>query len=145
MKTRLLVIVAILVCLAVSGCTSASPQPTKTIQVSNDDVTFCNHSVINRDVTLAVGNTLEVSLAANHSTPYRWTDPTQIADPTVVQQTSHQYVAPNPPPNVVGAPGTEVWEFKALKAGTTAIATDYTMSTDPTHPGCTFRANITVQ
>lgn len=141
MKTRLLVMVAMLVSLALSGC-AASAQPTKTIQVSMDDV--LNQKVINRDVALAVGDTLQVSLGANHSTPYSWTAQTQIADPTIVQQTNHEYVAPSTPPGVVGAPGTEVWTFKALKTGTTTITTDY-VSIDPTHPACMFTANVTVQ
>jgi inhibitor of cysteine peptidase len=142
MKTRLSVIVAMLVSLAASGC-AAGAQPTTTIQVPMGDV--LNQKVISRDVALAVGDTLEVSLGANHSTPYAWTAQTQIADPTIVQQTSHAYVAPNLPPGIVGAPGTEVWEFKALNTGTTKITTDYRMSTDPTHPACTFTANVTVQ
>ena len=124
------------------GCT-ADAQPTKTIQVPMDDV--MNQKVINRDVALAVGETLEVSLGSNHSTPYAWVAQTQIADPTIVQQTSHEYVAPNPPAGIVGAPGTELWRFKALKTGTTTIATDYRMSRDPTHPACTFTANVAVQ
>jgi inhibitor of cysteine peptidase len=141
MKTRLSVIIAMLVSLAVSGC-AAGAQPTTTIQVPMGDV--LNQKIINRDVALAVGDRLEVSLGANHSTLYRWTAQTQIADPTIVQQTSHEYVAPNPP-GIIGAPGTEVWKFNALKTGTTTIVTDYRMSTDPMHPACTFTANVTVQ
>jgi len=133
-------IVAILVLLAVPGCTS-SAQPTKTIGITIDDV--LNQKVITRDITLAVGDKLEVSLGANHTTPYKWTAETQIGDPSIVQQTSHEFVAPNPPPGVVGTSGTEVWTFKALKAGTTTIATEYTMSTDPT-PASTFTANVKV-
>ncbi|HME48303.1 protease inhibitor I42 family protein [Mycobacterium sp.] len=141
MKTRLLVIVAIFVSVAVAGCTS-SAQPAKTIGVSMDDV--LNQKIITRDITLAVGDTLEVSLGANHTTPYKWTAETQIGDSSIVQQTSHEFVAPNPPPGMVGTPGTEVWTFRALKAGTTTIATEYTMSADPT-PACTFTANVKVQ
>ena len=140
--TRLLVIVAILLSLAVPGCTSPTPQPTKTIQVSMDDV--YNQKVINRDVTLAVGDTLKLSLGSNQTTPYRWTADTKIGDPTIVQQTSHEYVQQKSAPGVTGAPGTEAWTFKALKAGSTTIATDYLMSTSPT-PMCSFTANVTVQ
>ena len=143
MKTRLLVIVAILVLLGVPGCAASQTKPTQTIEVPMDDV--MNQNVITRDVTLAVGDTLTVSLGANHSTPYAWTPQTQIADPSIVQQISHEYVAPNPPPGIVGAPGTEVWTFKALKAGTTTIATDYSMSADITHSACIFTANVRVQ
>ena len=142
MKTRLLVIVVMLVSLAVPSCTSPSPQPTKTIQVSMDDVD--NQKVINRDATLAVGDTLEVTLYSNQTTPLRWTADTKIGDPTIVQQTSHEYVQPSNPRGLSGGGGTEVWTFKALKAGITTIATDYLTSDSPT-PYCSFTAKVTVQ
>jgi inhibitor of cysteine peptidase len=144
MKTGLLVIVAILVSLAVPGCTaSESRQPTKTIQVPIDDV--MNQQVVTRESTLAVGDTLKVTLGSNHTTPYRWMAETQIGDPTIVQQTSHEFVEPSSVGgNTTGAPGTEVWTFKALKAGTTTIATDYTMGSS-TRSACTFTAKVTVR
>ena len=141
MNTRLLKIGALLVSMAVPASV-AGAQPTKTIGVSMEDV--INQKVITRDITLAVGDTLEVSLGANHTTPYKWTAETQIGDRSIVQQTSHEYVAPKSPPGFLGAPGAEVWTFKALKAGASTIVTEYTMSADPT-PRCTFTANVNVQ
>jgi inhibitor of cysteine peptidase len=141
MNTRLLKIGALLVSMAVPAGV-AGAQPGKTIGVPMDDV--INQKVITRDITLAVGDTLEVSLGANHTTPYSWTAETQIGDPSIVQQISHEYVAPKPPPGFVGTPGVEVWTFKALKAGASTIATQYTMSANPT-PRCTFTVNLNVQ
>src|ERR1700732_2782240 len=112
MKTGLLVIVATLVSLAVPGCTASEGRTqTKTIQVPIDDV--MSQNVITRDITLAVGDTLKVTLGSNDTTPYRWTAETQIGDPTIVQQTSHEFVEPSSVGDKTGVPGTEVWTFRA--------------------------------
>ena len=107
-----------------------------------DDV--LNQSVIGRDVALAVGDTLKVTLGSNHTTPYRWTADAKIGDAAIVKQTSHDYVRPNS--DLMGAPGTEVWMFAALKAGTTTIVTAYAgiVGSDPM-PVCTFTARVTVR
>ena len=141
MKTWLLVLAAVIGAPVAVGCT-ASAEPTKTIDVSMDDV--LSQKVITRDVTLAVGDTLHVSLGANHTTPYRWTSDAQIGDAGIVQQTAHEFVPPNSPQGMVGTPGTELWTFKAVKSGATTIVTDYTMLANPT-PACRFTANVTVQ
>jgi inhibitor of cysteine peptidase len=141
MKTWVLLMAAVIGSLAAVGCT-ARAEPTKSIDVSMDDV--LSQKVITRDITLAVGDILQVSLGANHTTPYRWTGDAQIGDPGIVQQTAHEFVPPNPPSGMVGTPGAELWTFKALKAGATTIATDYTMPANPTQ-ACTFTANVTVQ
>ena len=142
MKTRLLVVVPVLVSLAVFGCSGGpkSQAATKTVQVSIDDV--LKQRAINQDVNLGVGDMLKVTLGSNSTTPYRWTADAKIGDGTVLKQVSHAYVRPNS--DLMGAPGTEVWMFTALKAGTTTIVTDYASTVDPT-PVCTFTANMTVQ
>jgi inhibitor of cysteine peptidase len=143
-KTRLSLLVALLVASAVlgTGCSLGDPEATKTIEVPMDDV--LNGSDINRDVTLAVGNTLKVVLGSNDTTPYRWGANAKIGDPGVVKQTSHEFVKPDNSRN--GAPGTEVWIFTALKTGTTTIATTYaTIVGGDNTPTCTFTAKVTVQ
>jgi inhibitor of cysteine peptidase len=114
----------------------------KTIHVPMDDVV--NQSAISQGVTLAVADTLKVTLGSNRTTPYHWTADAKIGDATVLRQTSHDYVRPSSA--ALGAPGAEVWMFTALKAGTTTIATDYTsmVGSDPT-PVCTFTARVMVQ
>lgn len=101
-------------------------------------------SAITQSTSLSVGNTLVVKLGSNYSTPYRWAPDTKIGDPAVIKQISHEFVPPNT--DALGAPGTEVWTFAALKPGTTTITTAYTsfVSKDPT-PACTYTANVTVQ
>lgn len=147
MRTRLFLLVVMLVASVVLGgigCSKGGPQATKTIEVPMDDV--LNGSDINRDVTLAVGNTLKVVLGSNHTTPYRWQADAKIGDPTVLKQTSHEFVQPHTDDHRMGAPGTEVWMFTALKTGATTIATTYaTFVGGDNTPTCTFTAKVTVQ
>jgi inhibitor of cysteine peptidase len=143
-KIRLLVTVAMLVSSMLVGCTfqSRNPPTSRTLQVPMDDV--LKQSVITQNVTLAVGNTLTVKLGSNYTTPYRWTPDTKIGDETIVKQTSHQFV--HPTTDALGAPGTEVWTFTALKPGTTTITTSYTSFVGhDTTPKCTYNAAVTVQ
>jgi inhibitor of cysteine peptidase len=149
MKIRLLLaMVATFASLAVLSCTAtkstvtAQGRQTKTIAVSYDDL--LNQKFVSRDITLAVGDTLQVTLASNNSTGFRWTAKTQIGDPAVVRQTDHKRVGPTS--SAPGASGTEVWTFDALKAGATSIATDYSRPWPGGTKGeWTFKANVTVQ
>ena len=144
MKIRLLLAVVMLIASAVSGCHFASRNPptSKVLQVSMDDV--LGQSDITQDVTLAVGNTLTVKLGSNYSTPYRWAPDTKIGDSTIVKQTGHRFVQPTS--DALGAPGTEVWTFSALKPGTTTITTSYTSIVGKdAKPACAYTANVTVQ
>ena len=144
MKIRLLVAVAVLVSSTVLAChfESRNPPATKTLQVPMDDV--LKQNVITQNITLAVGNTLVVKLGSNYTTPYRWTPDTKIGDSAIIKQVSHEFVQPTS--DALGAPGTEVWTFTALKPGTTTITTSYTSFVGKdTKPACTYTANVTVQ
>jgi inhibitor of cysteine peptidase len=145
-QIRVLVSVAILFSFssAVLGCSveRKNPSPIKTLQVPMDDV--LKQNVITQDVTLAVGNTLEVRLASNYSTPYRWGPNTKIGDSGIIKQTSHVFEQPRS--DMLGAPGTEVWTFTALKTGTTQISTGYASIVGrDAKPTCTYTVNVTVQ
>jgi len=136
-----LIALALLIASALLGCSSGSKGATKTIEVSIDDV--LNQSAITRDVTLSVGDTLKLSLGANRTTPFRWTLDPMNGDPTILKQTSHEYV--QPPTDRTGAPGAEGWVFTALKAGTTTIQAEYAsiVGSNP-EPTCIFTAKVTV-
>jgi inhibitor of cysteine peptidase len=143
-KIRFLVTVAMLVTSMLVGCTfqSRNPPTSKILEVSMDDV--LKQSVITQNVTLSVGNTLTVKLGSNYTTPYRWTPDTKIGDATIVKQTSHQFVQPTT--DALGAPGTEVWTFTALKPGITTITTYYTSFVGrDAAPKCAYNAIVTVQ
>ncbi len=144
MKIRLLLAVAVLVASTAVGCTFASRNPptSKTLEVPMGDV--LKQSAITQNATLAVGNTLTVKLGSNYSTPYRWMIATKIGDSLIVKQTGHEFVQPTS--DRLGAPGTEVWTFTALKPGTTTITTSYSSIVGKdTKPACTYTANVTVQ
>ncbi|OBI99502.1 hypothetical protein A5660_03035 [Mycobacterium alsense] len=144
MKTRPLLAVVVLVASLAVGCAfgSRNPPTSKTLEVPMSEV--LKQSPITQNVTLAVGNTLTVKLGSNYSTPYRWTIDTKIGDPTIVKQTSHQFVQPTT--DALGAPGTQVWTFSALKPGTTTISTAYvSIVGKDSKPACTYTANVTVQ
>ena len=144
MKIRRLVRVAILVSSAVlgcAGCSTGSEVASMTIGVSMDDV--LERSAITRDVVLVVGDTLKVALGSNRGTAYRWSADPKIGDPTILQQTSHEYERPSS--DRTGAPGTEVWMFTALKGGTTTIVADYASAAgSDTTPRSTFTAKVKV-
>lgn len=107
-----------------------------------DDV--LKQSVITQNVTLSAGNTLTVRLGSNYTTPYRWMADAKIGDATILKQTSHQFVQPSS--DALGAPGTEVWTFSALKPGITTITTYYTSFVGrDAAPKCAYNAIVTVQ
>lgn len=139
MKVKQLAVLALFLMLV--GCSSPSKAATKTIDVPMDDV--LNQSAITRDVTLAVGDTLKVSLGSNKSTTYRWTADPKIGDPALLRQASHEYLRGST--DRIGAPGTEVWTFTALKSGKTTIVAKYGSVVGDAAPTCTFTANVTVQ
>jgi inhibitor of cysteine peptidase len=99
---------------------------------------------ITQNITLSVGNTLKLQLGSNYTTPFRWRADTKIADGSIVEQTSHEYVQPST--DALGAPGTEIWTFAALKPGTTTISTYYSSFVGKNStPVCEYTAIVTVQ
>ena len=82
-----------------------------------------DESYSGKEVILAPSGTLTISLVSNPSTGYSWDKEADISDPSVIEQTSHDYEASKVP--VVGAPGLQVWTFKALGPGTSTISMQY--------------------
>lgn len=143
-KIKLSVTVAILVSSIVVGChfESRNPPTAKALVVPMEQVLKQNN--ITENVTLAVGNTLKLQLGSNYSTPFRWQADAKIGDASIIEQTSHQYVHPST--DALGAPGTEVWMFSALKPGTTTISTYYSSIVGKNAaPVCQYTAIVTVQ
>lgn len=119
--------------------TSPGPQ-TKTI-VSYGDLR--NDKFITRDVTLAVGDRLKVTLASNASTGFRWTAETQIADPAVIEQNSHECATDHFDGRSARYRGLDI---HGLEEQSTVIATDYNQPWPAgTTKAWTFTANVTVQ
>jgi predicted secreted protein len=75
------------------------------------------------DVSLKLGGELEVRLEANHTTGYSWVT-TPMTDPILVSEGKAEYLE-HPAAGKAGVGGTEVWRFKAEKAGKQALQFDY--------------------
>jgi inhibitor of cysteine peptidase len=103
-------IAAILLCLV--ACASA-PQ-----EVSVDA------SYSGKEAELGVGGSLIVTLESNPaSTGFQW-ELTENSDETVLQRVDQRYEPPEEG-GMVGAPGKEIWTFKALKKGESSISLEY--------------------
>ena len=139
--------VAALTLLAASGCAGRSDQAparepqTTTIAISYDDL--LNQNAVTREVTLSVGDTLQVSLGSNPSTGFQWESDMRISDETVLAQTGHEVIAPsNGRP---GAAGNAVWVLQAVGPGTATVSTRYSRPWEGGEQGTwTFTAAVTV-
>jgi len=135
---------ALTVALSASGCADEAPESgpqTITIEVSYDDA--LSQVNITRAVTMNVGDTLQVSLASNSSTGFRWTPDMQITDAAVMAQAGHEVLAPTA--GRPGAAGREVWALQAIGRGTTTVSTTYGRPwTGGEKDAWTFTAEVTV-
>jgi inhibitor of cysteine peptidase len=79
------------------------------------------------EAMLAAGERFEVRLESNPSTGYAWEVSTMSED-SLVNLVDHRYVAPDS--DLVGAAGTEVWEFSAGPEGAGILRLEYIRSFD---------------
>jgi inhibitor of cysteine peptidase len=140
MKLRMIPILAILILsLWLVACT---PSTGASVNVTCDD--FNKQPNISKQMAVTAGNTFTVTLCSNATTGYQWSESAQISDTTVVQQTDHKFVSPENT-GMVGAPGNEVWTFKAVKKGTSTITMEYSRPWEGGEKGVwTFNLTITV-
>ena len=134
MKARLMSIgLMTALLLNVVACSSATP---KELSV---DITSSG-----KEVTLAAGGTLTVTLESNITTGYSWNETANIGDKLVLQQTGHRYEPPATP--ALGAGGKEVWTINALKAGKSTISMEYRRPFEPgVAPAKTFTLTVVVK
>ena len=123
MKSKLILMCAV-VTILLSLCACSSKQVS--VNVSLDD--FRKEQHISKEVEVPVDGSLTLSMYSNPTEGRRWSEPAQISDQTVLQQTDHKLVMPKakgdmPPPP--GTAGQEIWNFKVLKTGTSTISMDY--------------------
>lgn len=116
MKSKLALIGTVI---AISFCLLACSQAPK--QVAVDD------SYSGKEVELGVGGSLTVTLESNATTGFQWTEQAVISNQTVLEQVSHQFKAPADT-GMVGAPGKEIWTFKALKKGKSTVSMEYSQA-----------------
>jgi len=107
------------------GCAAGGPSQAS-VEVTYDE--FMQNKHISEQVEVAVDGTLTVTLVSNPTTGFQWSEQAQIGDQTILQQTGHQFMAPEAKggtPPLLGSAGKEVWTFKTLKKGTTTVSMDY--------------------
>jgi inhibitor of cysteine peptidase len=75
-----------------------------------------------KQIEIAAGGSLAVTLDSNATTGYSW-ELKGIGNPAILEKTDNKYEAPTS--GLIGAGGKEVWTFKALKAGTTTLSMEY--------------------
>ncbi len=123
MKTKLVLVSAMaLFLLVMSACAGQSGPSVVTVAV--DDFST---KQVSREVEVPAGSTLRVTLVANPTTGFKWTDSANISDATVISQADHKYIPPESKTAqpVVGASGKDEWTFQALKKGQASISMDY--------------------
>lgn len=114
------------------------------VNLSCEDFTSQNH--ILGELSMKAGDSFSVTLCSNPSTGFQW-ESAVISDPSVLTETSHQYIGPEsdpaPPP---GTPGQDVWTFRALKKGTSTISIYYSRPWEGGEKGVwTFTTAVTVK
>jgi len=134
-------IIALAVALIETDCSGpTSPDRDITVTVGYDD--FSQNHNYSGNVRLLAGGTLTVKLFSNTaSTGASWSNPAQISNPTVLEQTDHIYVPPSSPNP--GAGGQDVWTFKAIDKGDCVVYTEYKRYFD-TLPAWTFTLTVAV-
>jgi inhibitor of cysteine peptidase len=146
MKAKAIITVTTMVLAIFLPACSSGPRQTA-LEVSCDE--FTNQKNVTKQVEVGAGDTLTVTLCSNPSTGFSWSESAQVSDQTIVQQTDHKYVAPEAEAGttpVVGAAGTEVWTFEALKKGTSTIYVEYSRPWEGGEKGeWTFHLTVVVK
>ena len=120
-----IIMIGLTVILALSLLACSSPAPTKArVEVPIDN--FMQDKHLTGQVEVTAGESFPVTLGSNPTTGFQWVEEAQISDTGVLEQVKHEFIGPeSEPPPPPGAPGQEVWTFKALKKGTTTVSMEY--------------------
>ena len=105
------------VLLPLLGCARAAGQAS--VAVSCDE--FTKEPAITRELEVPAGSSFTLTLCSNPSTGFQWEEPEVTGD--AVELVDHEFVAPST--DKVGAPGQEVWTFKALNKGRSTVSLAY--------------------
>jgi len=146
MKSKVMLICALtLITICLFACSTAPEQVS--VEASCDD--FGRQQHISKEVEIAVGSSLIVTLGSNATTGFQWSESAQISDQTVLQQIEHKYMAPeakDDKPPASGTPGQETWTFKALEKGTSVISIEYSRPWEGGEKGVwTFNLSVVVK
>jgi inhibitor of cysteine peptidase len=120
MKIKLVILgVLALMTISLLACTAVASADSVDVSVND----FNGQNNITKEITVSAGGSFKVSLESNATTGFSWPEQAEIGSTAVVEQKDHKYLAPTS--DLMGAPGKEVWTFKALTKGTTVIAMEY--------------------
>jgi len=104
---------------------------------------FTQQKNVSREIDVWPSYIVTVYLCSNPSTGFRWSESAVISDQSVIKQTWHEFIAPEEP--IPGAPGKEMWTFKATQKGTSTIKMEYRRpGEDGEKPESTFTLTVTV-
>ena len=126
-------------CGEASGNTAQSPAAKQTVSADT--------SYDGKEVYVAAGGSVVVTLESNPSTGYQW----RLADLThaVVEKADQEFTALEAANNgepLVGAGGKEVWTFRALDKGKSTISLEYRRPWEKdADPAETFSLTIVVE
>lgn len=117
MREILAFAVPVLLSIVLSVASACSPPPrTSAISLSADDA--------GRRIELTKGQALNISLASNPTTGYRWE--AKDLDKEILRQIGEPEFEPQS--KLVGAPGVEILRFQVVDAGRTALNLVYRRS-----------------
>jgi inhibitor of cysteine peptidase len=119
MRSRILVVAALIV-LVMSFVSCSGSALMINIDVSCDQFEQRSPDLEN-EFDIEVGDKIKAKLCANPTTGYSWDY--VLPDESVMKFESHEYMEPDT--DLVGASGTDVWIFKAVKAGEVVIKMEY--------------------
>ena len=140
MKTRSALILAAAAVLGLSACNAGAGEaaapaaPTGEVQGVQDGRT-----------TLAVGQTLRISLPSNATTGYQWQIQGQSIEVLSPSAPFGQEITDAHAPGLVGVGGNTVWIFRAAGPGTVTLNFAYARSWERTPPAETATYTITVR
>ena len=97
----------------------------------------------NRLFAVKPQTSIVVTLASNASTGYRWKFESSPGGSSVVRLVSRRYVTTHK--NLPGAPGKEVWRFRAVGDGAMDLGFVYIRSWEPNKPARRIRIAIRVR
>jgi inhibitor of cysteine peptidase len=132
LRVLVTVSIGVLLAVALSGCGSTT---SSTVELTARDGGSLQ--------TIAVGQSIRISLDSNPSTGYRW-EIDGAVPPILEESGAAQYVggATSAP----GAGGTEVWTFVGKSAGAGTLKLKYWRSFEPTAtPAKTFEVSVDVR
>jgi len=142
MKLKMIPVFAMLILSL--GLAACAPSPSGGTLVVVPCSVFEQQPHASKQIEVNAGESFAVTLCSNATTGYKWSESALISDTTVVQQLSHDVLAPKDT-SLVGAPGSEIWTFEARKKGISTITMEYSRPWEGGEKGTwTFNLIVTV-